>query len=95
MTGSLAAGAMRVPAGRKELWAVPDGDNVMLTLVCVACGAVRAIRIPRERGVPPGRHLWECLDCQAKCVGAGSVGRPWKKRARPKCEAEPKDGEEK
>ena len=80
---------------RKEREAVSERDNVTLTLVCVACGKVRAIRVPRKRGVPAGRHLWECLDCQAKGTTAGSAGRSWIKRAQQEHGTEPPDREEK
>ncbi len=71
-----------------------DGDHVTLTLVCVVCGTARAIWVPRKRGVPAGRHLWECLDCQAKGTGVGGAVRPWKKQERQGSKAEPSDREE-
>lgn len=72
-----------------------DEDTVTLTLICVACGKVRAIRVPRERGVPAGRHLWECLECQAKSASPANVGRQWIKRRRQEHVTEPADREEK
>jgi hypothetical protein len=72
-----------------------DGDYVMLTLVCVACRTVLAIRVPRERGVPAGRHLWECLECQVKGTSAAGARWPWKKLPLRNCETEPSDRDEK
>jgi len=42
---------------------------VPITLRCFRCLAEREIMIPRERGVAPGRYLWECLGCQARRIG--------------------------
>lgn len=43
-------------------------DRVPITLRCVGCHAERVILIPRERGVVPGKYLWECLECQRKRI---------------------------
>lgn len=68
------------------------GDNVTLTLICVACGTSRIIQVPHERGVQAGWHFWECLECQAK--GARGAGRPWKRQERQGHKAETQDTEE-
>ena len=72
-----------------------DGEQVPLTLVCAACGTVQVIRVPRERGVPAGRYMWECFDCQGKSADARASGRPWKKHLRQEHETELPDREEK
>ena len=44
-------------------------DLVPITLVCIACRAEQVIRIPRERGITPGKYSWECFACQEKRYG--------------------------
>lgn len=45
-------------------------DNlVTLTLVCIGCRGEQDIQVPLERGMPPGRHYWECFPCQEKKNG--------------------------
>ena len=39
-------------------------DLVPITLRCFKCLVERETLIPRERGVAPGKYLWECLECQ-------------------------------
>jgi hypothetical protein len=48
---------------------------VPITLVCFGCRAERSMRIPRERGITPGKYLWECFACQERRYGVagGSV----------------------
>jgi hypothetical protein len=46
-----------------------EEDRVSITLRCFVCLAEREILIPRERGVEPGKYLWECLECQRKRIG--------------------------
>jgi hypothetical protein len=36
-------------------------DRVPITLRCLGCLA--------ERGMAPGKHLWECFECQGRRVG--------------------------
>ena len=45
------------------------GNLVPITLRCFRCLAEREILIPRERGLAPGKYLWECLECQGKRIG--------------------------
>jgi len=42
---------------------------MLITLRCFRCLAEREILIPRERGVAPGKYLWECFECQGKRIG--------------------------
>ena len=44
-------------------------DLVPITLRCFGCLAEREILIPRERGMAPGKYLWECFDCQGRRIG--------------------------
>ncbi|GAB4244279.1 MAG: hypothetical protein OHK0028_22590 [Deltaproteobacteria bacterium] len=44
-------------------------NRVTLTLVCIGCRREQVIQVPLERGVPPGRHYWECFPCQEKKYG--------------------------
>ena len=50
-------------------------DQVPITLRCFVCLAEREILIPRERGVAPGKYLWECFECQGRRIG-GSGNEP-------------------
>lgn len=43
-------------------------NRVPITLRCFVCLAEREILIPRERGVAPGKCIWECLECQRKRI---------------------------
>jgi len=43
-------------------------DVMLITLRCFRCLAEREILIPRERGIAPGKYLWECLECQRKRI---------------------------
>jgi hypothetical protein len=36
-------------------------DRVPITLRCLGCLA--------ERGMAPGKHLWECFECQGRRIG--------------------------
>ena len=54
-------------------------DQVFITLVCFGCRAERSMRIPRERGITPGKYLWECFACQGKqhdALGCDRQGDP-------------------
>lgn len=53
-------------------------DMVGITLVCFGCSAERSMRIPRERGITPGKYLRECFACQERRYGiaGGSVPEP-------------------
>ena len=44
-------------------------DRVPITLRCIGCHAEQEILIPQERGVAPGKYLWECFDCQRRRIG--------------------------
>jgi hypothetical protein len=47
-------------------------DLVPITLRCFRCLAEREIRTPRERGLAPGKYLWECLECQRRRISWSS-----------------------
>ena len=44
-------------------------DRVPVALRCFGCLAEREILIPWERGVAPGKYLWECFECQGRRTG--------------------------
>ena len=44
-------------------------DRVPITLRCFGCLVEREILIPRERGMVPGKYLWECIECQGRRIG--------------------------
>jgi len=50
-------------------------DHVAITLVCLGCRTEQVMRIPRERGITPGRYSWECFVCQEKRYGVLGSGR--------------------
>jgi predicted RNA-binding Zn-ribbon protein involved in translation (DUF1610 family) len=57
-----------------------NGDRLSLTFVCVDCGRVLVVRVPKARGVFPGRYPWRCFQCQGSrpdgAPGAtGATGR--------------------
>ena len=48
-------------------------DRVPITLRYIGCLAEREILIPRERGMAPGKYLWECFECQRRRIsGSGN-----------------------
>ena len=56
-------------------------DRVPITLRYIGCLAEREVLIPRERGVGPGKYLWECFDCQGRRVGwSGNEPLEWEGR---------------
>lgn len=53
------------------------GDQVVITLVCLGCRTEQIMRIPRKRGIKPGKYSWECFVCQEKrywVLGSGQQG---------------------
>jgi hypothetical protein len=50
-------------------------EQVAITLVCFGCRAERIMRIPRERGITPGKYSWECFACQEKRYGVLGRGQ--------------------
>ena len=56
-------------------------DRVPITLRCLRCLAEREVLIPRERGLWPGKYLWECFDCKGRRVGwIGNEPLEWEGR---------------
>ena len=43
-------------------------DRVPITLRCLGCLAEREMLIPKERGMAPGKYLWECFECQRRRI---------------------------
>lgn len=55
------------------------------------------MRIPRERGITPGKYLWECFAWQEKrygVLGSGCKRDPGVDRARPGGHGQPENGQE-
>jgi hypothetical protein len=57
-------------------------DHVAITLMCLGCLAEQSMRIPRERGIKPGKYSWECFVCQEKRYGALGFDREGDHRTR-------------
>ena len=60
-TGTVASAPYALPMNAE--------DRVLIKLRCFRCLAEQEILIPRERGVAPGKYLWEFLDCQRRRIG--------------------------
>jgi hypothetical protein len=49
-------------------------DHVAITLMCLGCRREQIMRIPRERGIKPGKYSWECIVGQEKRYGVLDSG---------------------